>query len=118
MRGASSGPQATAIRGSAAPQFREAIDRFGRLFDGGRGGGALAVYQHGRRVVDVWAGCADAAGTVPWQENTAALSYSTSKGVTSTVLHILAERGLVDYRAPVAEYWPEFAVNGKQDVLV
>ncbi|MEV6219067.1 serine hydrolase domain-containing protein [Nocardia sp. NPDC051833] len=120
MLGASSrpGPPTTAIRGSAAPQFQEAIDRFGRLFDGERGGGALAVYQHGRRVVDVWAGYADATGATPWQENTAALSYSTSKGVTSTVLHVLAERGLVDYRAPVAEYWPEFGVNGKARITV
>ncbi|MEV6062590.1 serine hydrolase domain-containing protein [Nocardia asteroides] len=106
------------MRGSAAPQFQEAVDRFGRLFDGGRGGGALAVYHHGRRVVDVWAGYADATGAVPWQENTAALSYSTSKGVTSTVLHLLAERGLVDYQAPVAEYWPEFGVKGKKKITV
>ncbi|MFF2086962.1 serine hydrolase domain-containing protein [Nocardia sp. NPDC058176] len=108
----------TAIRGSAAPQFKDAVERFGRLFEGGRGGGALAVYLHGRRVVDVWTGCADAAGEVAWGENTGALSYSTSKGVTSTVLHVLAGRGLVDYRAPVAEYWPEFGANGKAGITV
>ncbi|WP_240505256.1 serine hydrolase domain-containing protein [Nocardia mangyaensis] len=108
----------TAVRGSAAPRFQDAVDRFGRLFEGGRGGGALAVYLHGRRVVDVWTGCADAAGEVPWGENTGALSYSTSKGVTSTVLHVLAGRGLVDYRAPVAEYWPEFGVKGKAGITV
>lgn len=120
MRGASSRPvlSHTAVRGSAAPQFQDAVDRFGRLFEGGRGGGALAVYLHGRRVVDVWTGCADAAGEVPWGENTGALSYSTSKGVTSTVLHVLAARGLVDYRAPVAEYWPEFGVKGKAGITV
>lgn len=107
---------ASPIRGSAAARFAEAVDRFGRLFDGGRGGGALAVYQDGRRVVDVWTGYAEAG--VPWQEHTGALSYSTSKGVTSTVLHLLAERGLIDYRAPVAEYWPEFGVNGKARITV
>ncbi|MDO3648592.1 serine hydrolase domain-containing protein [Nocardia mangyaensis] len=108
----------TAVRGSAAPRFQDAVDRFGRLFEGGRGGGALAVYLHGRRVVDVWTGCADAAGEVAWGENTGALSYSTSKGVTSTVLHVLAGRGLVDYRAPVAEYWPEFGAKGKAGITV
>ncbi|MGW4635485.1 serine hydrolase domain-containing protein [Nocardia sp. NPDC004415] len=118
MCAASSGAEAPGIRGSSAPGFREAVERFGRLFGNRRGGGALAVYHRGVRVVDVWTGWADAAETVPWQENTAALSYSTSKGVTSTVLHLLAERGLVDYAAPVAEYWPEFGVKGKAGITV
>jgi len=31
-------------------------------------------------------------------------------------VHILAERGLIDYERPVAEYWPEFAHAGKGSV--
>jgi CubicO group peptidase (beta-lactamase class C family) len=69
-------------------------------------------------VADVWTGTADAAGITPWAEDTAALSYSTTKGVTSTVLHLLAERGLIDYGAPVAEYWPEFAAGGKKSITI
>ncbi|WP_245717185.1 serine hydrolase domain-containing protein [Nocardia jejuensis] len=106
------------MRGAAASEYAGAVRGFQRLFADQRGGGALAVYHGGRKVVDVWTGTADADGTAPWQENTAALSYSTSKGVTSTVLHILAGRGLIDYHAPVARYWPEFAANGKQHITV
>src|SRR5262249_27317740 len=46
--------------------------------------------------------------------DTIALSYSTTKGVASTLLHVLADRGLVDYDRPVADVWPEFAASGKE----
>jgi CubicO group peptidase (beta-lactamase class C family) len=82
------------------------------------GGGALAVYVDGQPVVDVWAGWADRAGRRPWTENTAPMVFSATKGMASTVIHRLADRGLIDYEAPVAEYWPEFAANGKADMTV
>ena len=47
-----------------------------------------------------------------------AMSWSTTKGITSTVLHMLADRGALDYGTPVATYWPEFAVNGKAAVTI
>ncbi|WP_227980387.1 serine hydrolase domain-containing protein [Nocardia spumae] len=106
------------VGGYAAPEYAAAVRTFRRLFAGGRGGGALAVSRHGTPVVDVWTGSADRHGSVPWRENTAALSYSTSKGITATVLHILAARGAIDYRAPIAEYWPEFGVAGKRSITV
>jgi CubicO group peptidase (beta-lactamase class C family) len=47
-----------------------------------------------------------------------ALSFSTGKGVASTLVHRLAEQGLIDYDATVATYWPEFAANGKEAITV
>jgi CubicO group peptidase (beta-lactamase class C family) len=44
--------------------------------------------------------------------------YSTTKGATAVCVALLADRGLVDYDAKVAEYWPEFAAAGKGDVTV
>lgn len=82
------------------------------------GGGALAVYVDGQPVVDVWAGWADRRGQRPWTENTASMVFSATKGMAATVVHRLADRGLIDYDAPVAEYWPEFAANGKADMTV
>ena len=84
---------------------------------GRMGGAAVCVYHRGEVVVDCWGGTRDAAGT-PWQEDTIALSYSTTKGVASTLLHVLADRGLVDYDRPVADYWPEFAAAGKERISV
>ncbi len=82
-----------------------------------RYGGAVCVYFRGEKVVDAWGGVRDPSGT-PWEQDTMAISWSTTKGVTSTALHVLADRGLVDYDAPVADYWPEFGQAGKQAVTI
>lgn len=108
----------TGVHGTADPRFRSAVNAFGRLFARGRKGGALAVYLNGEPVVDICAGTSDRAGTVPWDENTGTVPYSTSKGIASTVIHRLADRGLIDYDAPIAEYWSEFAANGKSKITV
>ncbi len=81
------------------------------------GGAAVCVYHHGECVVDLWGGYSDEDNTL-WLKNTMAPSFSTTKGVASTLLHIYADRGLIDYDAKVADYWPEFAQNGKQDITV
>ena len=92
---------------------------FSQLFPGRRfGGGALAVYLHGEPVVDVWTGYADRRGTEYWTADTGAMVWSVTKGMASTVIHRLADRGLIDYDTPVAEYWPEFGANGKADITV
>ena len=82
-----------------------------------RGGAAVCVYHRGRCVVDVWGGVKDEEGR-PWQRDTMAVSYSTTKGVVSTALHVLADRGELDYDAPVARYWPAFAQAGKGAITV
>ncbi|MEV6561849.1 serine hydrolase domain-containing protein [Nocardia sp. NPDC051756] len=98
-------------------RFATLVAEFDRLFRRpGDGGGALAVYLHGEPVVDVWAGYAQPA--VPWAHDTVAMAYSTGKGVASTLLHRLAERGRVDYDEPVATYWPAFAAAGKDRITV
>lgn len=76
------------------------------------GGGALTLYLDGRPVFDMWGGPRDSQGNA-WQEHTSSLSFSTSKGVAATALHVCRDRGLVEYDAPVARYWPDFAQNGK-----
>jgi CubicO group peptidase (beta-lactamase class C family) len=38
--------------------------------------------------------------------------------VTALTALLLADRGELDFDAPVAHYWPEFAANGKQRVKV
>jgi len=82
------------------------------------GGGALAVYLDGQPVVDVWTGWSDRAGQVAWTADRAPMVFSATKGMTSTVIHRLVDRGLIDYEAPVAEYWPEFGANGKSALTV
>jgi len=82
------------------------------------GGGALCVYHHGAPVLDLWTGFKDPAARTPWESDTMAMSWSTTKGVASTALHLLADRGLISYEEPIGTYWPEYAVNGKQQTTV
>ncbi|OJZ75985.1 esterase [Mycobacterium paraffinicum] len=109
----------THVHGAADPRFACAVKTFAKLFPGPRyGGGALCVYVDGEPVVDVWTGWSDREGTVPWTADAGAMVFSAGKGVASTVLHRLADRGLLSYDAPIAQYWPEFGANGKSDIAV
>ncbi len=107
------------IQGAADANFACTVAAFDKFFPGRRyGGGALSVYLHGEPVVDIWTGYADRRGTQYWTADTGAMVFSVTKGMASTVIHRLADRGLVDYDTPVAAYWPEFGANGKADITV
>jgi CubicO group peptidase (beta-lactamase class C family) len=86
--------------------------------EGKEGGVQAAVYLDGKLIVDAWAGVADVRTGRPVDGDTMFPAFSTTKGIFSTVLHILAERGKLDYDAPIAKYWPEFAANGKEAIKV
>lgn len=107
------------VQGKADRRFRPLIQRFANMFTRpSQGGGALAVYWRGQPVVDVWTGFADSKGERPWERDTAAMSFSTTKGVVSTVVHRLVERGLLDYDEPLATYWPAFSVDDKRHITL
>jgi CubicO group peptidase (beta-lactamase class C family) len=112
-------PQAPHVQGHCDARFTAVRAAFEENFrDRDELGAAVAVTLDGETVVDLWAGWADAAHTRPWERETLVNVWSTSKGPTALCAHILADRGLLDFDAPVAEYWPEFAAAGKESVLV
>lgn len=89
------------------------------LVDQGREIGVqVAAWLGEEQIVDCWAGIADPSIGRPVDGDTLFNVFSVSKAVTAVALHIQVERGLVDYDAPVAVYWPEFAAAGKGDVTV
>jgi CubicO group peptidase (beta-lactamase class C family) len=107
------------IHGSCASRFERVRDAFERNFALRHEiGAAVAAWVDGELVVNLWAGTADAAGTRAWQVDTLATVLSGTKGLTSTCVHQLAERGELDLNAPVARYWPEFAQAGKEDITI
>ena len=112
-------PQLPPIDGLVHPDFVDVAVRFTGLFrHRDTGGAALAVRHHGEPVVDIWGGYRDLDAAVPWARDTMAMSFSTTKGVAATVIHRLADRGLIDYDAPVAEHWPAFAGDGRDRITV
>ncbi|MGH0035041.1 MAG: serine hydrolase domain-containing protein [Myxococcota bacterium] len=106
------------VHGHCDPRFESVRETFARSFTRGEVGAAVSVVIDGESRVDLWAGHRDAARTRPWERDTIVNTYSTTKGMTAICAHQLVERGLLDLDAPVAEYWPEFARAGKQDIPV
>ena len=106
------------IQGTCEPGFEAVRDAFAANFDDGLElGAAAAVTVDGEFTVDIWGGDADGEGT-PWQRDTIVNVYSTTKTMAAACMLMLADRGELDFGAPVARYWPEFAQNGKDGVLV
>lgn len=109
----------TTIHGEVAAGFEPVREAFAANFaQHGDIGAAVCVYRDGRPVVDLWGGIADPDSGRPWERDTLQLVYSATKGATAAAAHLLAQRGELDLDAPVAEYWPEFAANGKANVPV
>jgi CubicO group peptidase (beta-lactamase class C family) len=107
------------VDGDVASGWEPVADAFRTNFaEHGELGAACSVYAGGECVVDLWGGVADRATGAPWTRDTVALVMSTTKGATAIVANRLAARGEVDLDAPVAEYWPEFGVNGKEQTKV
>lgn len=110
-------PELTVAHGTVADGFEPVRTAFEENFRVRQDvGAAFSAYVGGRKVVDIWGG--DAHPNRPWSEDTLVLAFSVAKGVTAFVMQVLATRGLLDIEAPVAQYWPEFAQNGKSEVTV
>lgn len=89
-----------------------------QIADGLHPGAGLAVYRQGRLAVDLWGGLADDAGGVPVNADTMFILYSSTKPLAAVCLHILWERGRLDWDDKVADYWPGFAKHGKDAVTI
>lgn len=107
------------IHGVCKPPFEAVRQAFADNFsERGEVGARVCVMQHGETVVDLWGGVADLQTGRPWTEDTLVVVMSCTKGAVALCGHILADRGWLDFEAPVARYWPEFARRGKRDILV
>jgi CubicO group peptidase (beta-lactamase class C family) len=108
-----------AVNGSCSPVFDRVRDAFEANFrERNEVGAAVAVWVDGELAVNLWGGSTEAKAQRPWQQDTLASIFSGSKALTSTCIHLLADRGELDLNSPVADYWPEFGQAGKQDITV
>ena len=110
--------QQRVFKGHVHGDFSEVAQALSRILPRqGQGGASICVYHRGECVVDVWAGTRDRAGSL-WEPDTLALSWSTTKGVLATLLHLWVDRGHADYDDPVSRYWPRFAAEGKSGITL
>ena len=109
----------TEVGGTWDDRFVGVRDALANLIESGQDVGCTAcVAVEGEVVADVWGGWADEEKTRPWERDTIVNVWSTTKTMTALAALVLADRGDLDVDAPVARYWPEFAQNGKDGVLV
>ena len=107
------------IEGHCDSRFESVLTAFENNFKNHKEVGAsFAATVEGEFVVDIWAGYQDAERTRPWEEDTIIKVASTTKTMTFLVALMLEDQGLLDLDTPVFDYWPEFAANGKENVLV
>src|SRR5690349_15688464 len=107
------------INGTCDEKFEAVRDALAKNVDAGEElGASILVDLDGHIALDMWGGYRDEARTTPWDEHTITNVWSSTKTVTSLAALMLVDRGDLDVDQPVAEYWPEFAAHGKQDVLV
>ncbi len=107
------------VKGQCNEQFGRVKDLFQELHTSGKEkGSSYAVYKDGEAIIDIWSGYSDADETKPWERNNLATVWSTTKGVAAITCALAVERGLLDYSEKVSYYWPEFSVNGKEDITV
>jgi len=106
------------VHGTVEPRFEPVREVFVRSLAEVELGAAVCAYVDGKKVIDLWGGWADAAGTREWQQDTIACTFSATKAMTATCAHVLVDRGLLDVDEPVSAYWPEFAQAGKVDITM
>ncbi|KUN53983.1 carboxylesterase [Streptomyces canus] len=113
------GREAPAIHGGAEPGFGRIVDVFRDNFrDRGDVGAGCTVYVDGQKVVDIWAGVADTRTGRAWDEHTAAVMFSCTKGILALCVYRLVEEGRLDLDVPLTTYWPEFAAAGKRTITM
>ena len=107
------------VAGLVEAGFEPVRDTFIANFERyGEVGAAFCVHLNGRPIVDIWGGVTEPGSSNPYSGDTLQMVMSTTKGVVAIAAHMLAEEGLLDFDAPVSEYWPEFAAEGKGKIPV
>ena len=107
------------IQGNCDRKFTEVKELFESIHSSGREvGSSFSVYKDGKALVDIWGGYTDKEQTNPWNKDSLATVWSTTKGVAAITCALAVEKGLLDYEEKVSHYWPEFGCNGKEDITV
>ena len=107
------------LHGHCDARFARVHDTLASSIEAGKEiGASLCVNIDGENVIDLWGGWRDKEHTARWTQDTIVAVFSATKTVTSLAVLMLVDRGQLDLHAPVARYWPEFAQNGKDKLLV
>lgn len=100
------------MMGGIAELFEENFARFGEL------GASLCIERHGEQVLNLAGGHCDREKQIPWTSKTPVLIWSATKGLASACLIHAAWTHDVHLHRNVADFWPEYAKEGKADTTL
>jgi len=106
------------VSGTCDARFAPVRDALAEQLERDELGASVVLDVDGEAVVDIWGGWCDTERRRPWERDTITNVWSTTKTVTNLAALMLIDRGQLDAYAPVADYWPEFAANGKEAIEV
>ncbi|KAJ9088788.1 hypothetical protein DSO57_1019650 [Entomophthora muscae] len=107
------------IQGTVEEGFEEVKEKFKENFDlGCEVGASVAVFSHGKKVVELYGGFKDFGKKTPYTQETLQLVYSSSKVMEAIAIARLVDKGYLKYEDKISSIWPEFGVKGKEDVTV
>lgn len=105
-----------AINGSVAPGFEPVKTLFAHNMETlAEENAQLCVYVGEDKVVDLWA---SVDGDATFNGDSLVNVFSSGKSLEAIAMASLVAKGLLNYDAKVAQYWPEFGAEGKHDLTV
>ncbi|KAI3505557.1 hypothetical protein L1887_27689 [Cichorium endivia] len=78
----------------------------------------VCAYKDGQVIIDTAAGVLGKDDPRPVQPDSLFPVFSATKGVTAGMIHWLADKGKLKLDENVANIWPEFGTNGKDQIKV
>lgn len=107
------------VEGYFQPEFMDVAENLRKNMESGKEmGAAFAVYLDGEPIIDMWAGYADREARRRWRNKTITLAHSVTKSLIALLFAIMVDRGYVNYSAPIADYWPAFRQNNKENITL
>ncbi|HZC36626.1 MAG TPA: serine hydrolase domain-containing protein, partial [Chthoniobacterales bacterium] len=92
--------------------YHENFVKYGEL------GASVCIIQDGQSVLNIGRGFIDPTRTKQWNSATRVLIWSATKALASACLLHCCERSGIVLRRRVSDFWPEYAVNGKEDTTL
>ncbi len=104
------------LNGTVAPGYEPVRALYERNMEGlAERNTQLCIYVNDACVVDLWGSAVD---DESFSADSLVNVFSSGKSLEAIALAMLADRGLLEFSAPIAEYWPEYAANDKHATTV
>lgn len=97
--------------------YESVLEAFKRGFENGEEAAQLAVFHKGNKVVDI-CGKIKTRKYEKYNIDSMQVCFSTGKTIAAFVVGWLVDQGKLNYDEKISTYWPEFAQNGKEDILL